>query len=133
MIESLDSIGLAEEIDKRAGKCGVVMPVLIEVNIGREAQKGGVMPEELEAFLSALASLANVKPRGLMTIAPVCESAEAYGEYFSEMVRLRDEVFKRCVESEEEPLLSMGMSGSYETAIEEGATVIRVGRALFAK
>ena len=131
MIESLDSIGLAEEIDKRAGKCGVLMSVLIEVNIGREAQKGGVMPEDLEAFLSDIARLENVKPRGLMTIAPVCESAEAYGEYFEEMVRLRDEVFKKCVESEEEPLLSMGMSGNFEEALKYGSNFVRIGTGIF--
>jgi uncharacterized pyridoxal phosphate-containing UPF0001 family protein len=77
MIESLDSIGLAEEINKRAEKCGVKMPVLIEINIGREAQKGGVMPEELGAFLAGIARFENVLPMGLMTIAPVSES---YGE-----------------------------------------------------
>ena len=131
MIESLDSVSLAAEIDKRAGKCGVKMPVLIEINIGREAQKGGVMPEELEAFLEAIAPFENILPRGLMTIAPVCEKAEEYGVYFAEMVRLRDEVFKKCQKCEEEPLLSMGMSGNFEEALRYGSNFVRIGTGIF--
>ena len=131
MIESLDSVGLAEEINKRAGKCGVKMPVLIEVNIGREAQKGGVMPEALADFLSAIAPLENVLPKGLMTIAPVCETAEEYGVYFSEMVRLREEVFKKCIICEEEPLLSMGMSGNFAEALRYGSNFVRIGTGIF--
>ena len=131
MIESLDSVSLAEEINKRAGKCGVKMPVLIEVNIGREAQKGGVMPEELAAFLAEIASFENVIPRGLMTIAPVCEREEDYAVYFSEMVRLRDEVFAPCVKCEEKPLLSMGMSGNFAEALKYGSNFVRIGTGIF--
>ena len=131
MIESLDSIGLAEEINKRAAKCGVKMPVLVEVNIGREEQKGGVMPEALEGFLSEIAKLENLLPKGLMTIAPVQESAEAYGIYFAEMVRLRDEVFAKCICSEETPLLSMGMSGNFAEALRFGSNFVRIGTGIF--
>lgn len=128
MIESLDSIGLAEEINKRAEKCGVKMPVLIEINIGREAQKGGVMPEELAVFLAEIARFENVLPKGLMTIAPVSES---YGEYFAEMVRLRDDVFAPAVKCEKTPLLSMGMSGNFLEALHYGSNFVRIGTGIF--
>ena len=131
MIESLDSVGLAEEINKRAGKCGVKIPVLIEINIGREAQKGGVMPEDIASFLENIACFENVLPRGLMTIAPVCERAEDYEAYFSEMVRLRDEVFAARVNCGEAPLLSMGMSGNFEKALEYGSNFVRIGTGIF--
>lgn len=128
MIESLDSVGLAEEINKRAQKCGVKMPVLIEINIGREEQKGGVMPEELAGFLAETARFENVLPKGLMTIAPVSES---YGEYFAEMVRLRDEVFAPAVKCTEAPILSMGMSGNFLEALRFGSNFVRIGTGIF--
>ena len=131
MIESLDSVSLAKEINKRAEKCGVKMPVLIEVNIGREAQKGGIMPEALEGFLTEIAQFPNVLPKGLMTIAPVCESAEGYAVYFREMVRLRDEVFATHVCTEEKPLLSMGMSGNFAEALRYGSDFVRIGTGIF--
>ncbi len=131
MIESLSSINLAREIDKRAGKCGRKMPVLAEVNIGREAQKDGVMPEELPAFLKELAAFTNIIPQGLMTIAPVCEKSEDYAPYFREMVRLRDEVFAPLFPSAEKPLLSMGMSGNYREALRHGTDFVRIGTGIF--
>ena len=131
MIESLDSVGLAEEINKRAEKQGIRMPVLIEINIGREAQKGGVMPEELGAFLAEISRFECVLPRGLMTIAPVHEGGEAYAPYFLEMVRLRDEVFAPAVKTEGKPLLSMGMSGNFEEALRHGSDFVRIGTGIF--
>jgi pyridoxal phosphate enzyme (YggS family) len=131
MIESLDSVGLAEEINKRAAKCGLKMPVLIEINIGREEQKGGIMPEALGAFLAEISRFENVIPKGLMTIAPVCGSEAEYGVYFAEMVRLRDEVFAPAVKSEEAPLLSMGMSGNFAEALRYGSNFVRIGTGIF--
>lgn len=131
MIESLDSVSLAEEINKRAEKCGVKMPVLIEINIGREAQKGGVMPEELAGFLSEISRLPHVLPKGLMTIAPVCENKADYAPYFSEMVRLRDEVFAPAAACGEAPLLSMGMSGNFDEALRFGTDFVRIGTGIF--
>lgn len=131
MIESLGSLSLAAEIEKRAAKCGVVMPVLVEVNIGREAQKGGVMPEELADFLRELAKMEHILPRGLMTIAPVCEKEEDYAPYFSEMVHLRDTVFAKQFPGEEKPLLSMGMSGNYAQALRFGSDFVRIGTGIF--
>lgn len=131
MIESLDSVSLAREINKRAEKCGVKMPVLIEVNIGREEQKGGVMPEELGDFLDEISAFPCVLPKGLMTIAPVCEREEDYAVYFREMVRLRDEVFAAHVCTQEAPLLSMGMSGNYAEALRYGSDFVRIGTGIF--
>ncbi len=131
MIESLSTLNLAREIDKRAGACGRKMPVLVEVNIGREAQKDGVMPEDLPAFLAELAAFPNILPKGLMTIAPVCEKSEDYAPYFREMVRLRDEVFAPLFPAAEKPLLSMGMSGNYMEALRHGTDFVRIGTGIF--
>ncbi|MBQ8862103.1 MAG: YggS family pyridoxal phosphate-dependent enzyme [Clostridia bacterium] len=131
MIESLSSLGLAKEIDKRAAKCGIKMPVLVEVNIGREPQKDGIMPEDLPTFLAELAAYPNVLPKGLMTIAPVCEKSEDYAPYFAEMVRLRDEVFAPLFPGEENPLLSMGMSGNFAEALRHGTDFVRIGTGIF--
>lgn len=131
MIESLSGMNLAKEINKRAAKCGIKMPVLIEVNIGREAQKDGIMPEDLPEFLDSLTSLENVLPKGLMTIAPIMESSEDYAPYFEEMVRLRDEVFAPRFPGEEAPLLSMGMSSSFHQALRYGTNFVRIGTGIF--
>ena len=131
MIESLSGMNLAKEIDKRAEKHGIKMPVLVEVNIGREPQKDGVLPEDLPEFLNGIAQFKNIIPRGLMTIAPVCENNESYAPYFAEMVRLRDEVFAVRFPSEEKPLLSMGMSGNFAEAVKFGSNFVRIGTGIF--
>ena len=131
MIESLSGMNLAKEIDKRAEKHGLKMPVLVEVNIGREPQKDGVLPEDLPEFLNGIAQFKNIIPRGLMTIAPVCENNESYTPYFAEMVRLRDEVFAVRFPSEEKPLLSMGMSGNFAEAVKFGSNFVRIGTGIF--
>lgn len=131
MIESLSSLSLAKEIDKRAKKCGVTMPVLIEVNIGREEQKDGILPEELSAFLLSLSEFTSVSPKGLMTIAPVMEDPRDYAPYFEEMVRLRDEVFAKHFPDTEKPLLSMGMSGNFSEALSHGSDFVRIGTGIF--
>lgn len=131
MIESLSGMNLAKEIDKRAEKHGLKMPVLVEVNIGREPQKDGVLPEDLPEFLNGIAQFKNIIPRGLMTIAPVCENNESYAPYFAEMVRLRDEVFAVRFPSEEKPLLSMGMSGNFAEAVKFGSNFVRIGTGIF--
>jgi pyridoxal phosphate enzyme (YggS family) len=131
MIESLSGIGLAKEIDKRAAKHGIKMPVLIEVNIGREAQKDGIMPEELDAFLTQISEFENIMPMGLMTIAPICERSADYAPYFEEMIRLRDEVFVTRFPQVQKPILSMGMSGNFETALKYGSNFVRIGTGIF--
>ena len=133
MIESLDSEGLAEEIQKRAAKIGKSMPVLIEVNIGREEAKSGIFPEELENFCIALKNCPNLSVRGLMTIAPNCEDKNEYHRYFSEMNLLKDQIFPKYFPETESPILSMGMSGSFFQALENGSDIIRIGEGIFGK
>ena len=132
LLHSLDSLRLAEEIEKQAAKRNLVLPVLIEVNSGREEAKGGVLPEEAEAFAEQIAAFSHIALRGVMTMAPVLPSPEEYRPFFRETAG----IYRRLLDGKmlgDAPVLSMGMSDSYEVAIEEGATVIRVGRALFRK
>ncbi|MBQ3490322.1 MAG: YggS family pyridoxal phosphate-dependent enzyme [Clostridia bacterium] len=133
MIESLDSEGLAEEIQKRAEKIGKIMPVLIEVNIGREEAKSGIFPEALDDFCRVLSGYPNISVHGLMTIAPVCEDKNEYNRYFSEMNLLKNRIFPAYFPQEEKPILSMGMSGSFSQALENGSDIIRIGEGIFGK
>ena len=133
MIESLDSENLAAEIQRRAEKIGRIMPVLIEVNIGREEAKSGIFPEELENFCIALKQHPNICVKGLMTIAPICEDKNEYNRYFSEMNRLKNELFPKHFPDIQSPILSMGMSGSFAQALENGSDIIRIGEGIFGK
>ena len=133
MIESLDSLSLAAEIDKQAKKAGVKMPILIELNIGREESKGGIFPEELPALCDALRAYESIVPSGLMTIAPICENKDDYNGYFSEMKRLLDTVFKVKFPESQHSILSMGMSGSFHEALQNGTDIIRIGEGIFGK
>ena len=133
MIESLDSEGLALEIQKRAEKIGKIIPALIEVNIGREEAKSGIFPEELERFCIALCNCPNISVQGMMTIAPICENKDDYHRYFSEMNRLKNEFFPKYFPNVSAPILSMGMSGSFQQALENGSDIIRVGEGIFGK
>ena len=133
MIESLDSESLAAEIQRRAEKIGKIIPALIEVNIGREEAKSGILPEELENFCQALKNYPNIAVQGLMTIAPICEDKNDYHRYFSEMNRLKNELFPKYFPQTESPVLSMGMSGSFVQALENGSDIIRVGEGIFGK
>ena len=131
LIHSLDSIALAEEIDRQAKRVGRRIPVLIEVNSGREEQKGGVLPEDVEGFLLKLRDYTSIEVHGLMTMGPVCEDPEALRPYFRETKRLFDRL--NAASGLGDAILSMGMSDSYAVAIEEGATLVRVGRRIFKK
>ena len=133
MIESLDSEGLAVEIQKRAEKIGKVIPALIEVNIGREEAKSGIFPEDLEKFCVALCNCPNISVQGMMTIAPICENKDDYHRYFSEMNRLKNEIFPKYFPNVSAPILSMGMSGSFQQALENGSDIIRIGEGIFGK
>ncbi len=132
MIHSVDSLRLATDISRHAVALGRKIPVLIEVNSAREAAKGGVMPEDAEALLCELYSLEGLIPSGLMTMGPVCECAEDLRPYFRRTRQLFDKL-KESYDLGDEPVLSMGMSDSYAVAIEEGSTLVRVGRRLFTK
>ena len=132
LIHSLDNLALAKEIDKQAERVGRTVPVLIEINSAREEQKDGVTPEAAEEFLKEVKKFPHLSVRGLMTMGPVFDDPEEIRPYF----RLTRELFVRLNETcgfEGEGILSMGMSDSYRVAIEEGSTLVRVGRRLFNK
>lgn len=129
LLHSLDSLSLAKEIDRLAARHGITVPVLVEVNSGRELQKGGILPESLDGFMDALTEYRHLSVRGLMTMAPRLACKEDYRPYFRETRRAFDCLSHRFDTSE--PILSMGMSESFEIAIEEGSTLVRVGSALF--
>ncbi len=133
MIESLDSLSLAAEIDKQAKKAGIKMPVLIELNIGREEAKGGIFPEDFPALCDGIRAYENLIPSGMMTIAPICENKDDYNGYFSEMKHLLDTVFKEKFPEIQNPILSMGMSGSFHEALQNGTDIIRIGEGIFGK
>ncbi len=127
MIHSVDSISLAEEISAKCSKINKVMDVLIEVNSGKEEAKGGIMPEDVEEFYVLLQNIPFIRVRGLMTMAPRCETKEEYMKYFTLTKKIFDKLFK----DEDDAVLSMGMSESYLYAIEAGANMVRVGSAIF--
>lgn len=131
LIHSVDSLRLASEIDRRAGAIGKVMDVLIEINSGREENKGGVMPEDAAAFAEALMALTHVRVVGIMTIAPVLEKKEDYLKFFSETYEIFLDISAKTRHNKEGFLLSMGMSDSYPQAILCGSNLIRIGSALF--
>ena len=132
LIHSLDSLELAREIDKHAARLGRTIPVLIEVNSANEEQKGGVDPSCVEDFLLELKELRGIETVGLMTMGPVCDDAEMLRPYFRETKQLFDKLNEKYGFSDG-GILSMGMSDSYEVAIEEGSTLVRIGRAFFRK
>ncbi|MEK7354476.1 MAG: YggS family pyridoxal phosphate-dependent enzyme [Chloroflexota bacterium] len=131
MIESLDSLEIAGEIDKQCKRLGKVMPVLIEVNSGREQRKSGVFPEGIEQMAREIAAYPNLKLMGLMTVGPYSGSAEELGPYFAETRQLFEKLKRLNLPGVEMKYLSMGMSGSYRVAIEEGANMVRIGTKIF--
>ena len=131
MIETVDSFELAKEIDKYCKRVGKVMPVLVEVNSGREPQKFGVMPEETEGLIRAISRFDNIKVMGLMTMGPRFGDPEESRPYFRETKRIFDNLKKAHIPNVEMRYLSMGMSNSYHIAIEEGANIVRIGTKIF--
>ena len=133
MIHSLDNERLAAEIEKQAAKRGIVMDVLVEINSGHEESKSGLAPDAVADFCMGLSQYPHVKLRGFMTMAPKCDKNEEYRKYFQETSQLCLDIWQKKLHNIDRPILSMGMSGSFEAAIAEGADVVRVGRALFEK
>lgn len=132
LIHSLDSIALAEELNKQAKRQGIRIGALIEINSAREESKGGIDPDNTEKFFLSLKEFDNLDIRGIMTMGPALEDKEAIRPYF----RMTKEIFDKINAQygfAGEPILSMGMSGSYQIAIEEGANLVRIGRRLFEK
>jgi pyridoxal phosphate enzyme (YggS family) len=131
-IHSVDNLKLAEEIDLRAGRAGKIMPILLEVNLAGEASKSGIHTEaELLAILEPLAHLANIRLTGLMTMPPFFDEPELARPYFRRLRELRDRINTMNLAGCQLTELSMGMSGDFEVAVEEGATMVRVGSAIF--
>jgi len=131
MIETVDSWRLAQEIDRRCATIGKVMPILVEVNSGREASKTGVLPEDVDELVQRLSELPHIRVQGLMTMGPRFGDPEDARPYF----RITREAFDRLgaanIPNVEMRYLSMGMSNSYHVAIEEGANMVRIGTLLF--
>jgi len=131
MIQSVDSLALAVDIDRRAGAAGIRQDVMLEINVGREATKAGFSPGGAEDAMTGLEALPNLAVKGLMAIPPPGPDAEASRPYFRtlrELARSLGSPGLRRVRMEE---LSMGMSGDFEVAVEEGATMVRIGTAIF--
>jgi pyridoxal phosphate enzyme (YggS family) len=131
MIETVDSLKLAAEIDNRCKQAQKTMSILIEINSGREAQKYGVLPEETEDLIKQIAPLANIKIMGLMTMGPFAGDPEDARPYFVETRKIFEKIKKQNIPQGEMKYLSMGMSNSYKVAIEEGANMVRLGTLLF--
>jgi len=129
MIQSVDSLHVAQEISKRAEQAGKTMPILLEVNLAGEASKFGYRPEKLEAELTALNALPRLEIHGLMTVPPWTSNAENVRPVFRQLRELKQRAEQ--VLGAPLPHLSMGMTGDFEVAIEEGATIVRIGTALF--
>ncbi|MCX8011564.1 MAG: YggS family pyridoxal phosphate-dependent enzyme [Desulfobacterota bacterium] len=131
MIQSVDSLELAREISVRAIKEGKIMEILIQVNVGEERTKSGIKPLELEGLLRDASTLKGIKVKGLMTIPPYFPEAEKGRPFFQKLRELRDKLLPYCAGNISLEHLSMGMSGDFEVAIEEGATILRIGTAIF--
>ena len=131
LIHSVDSEKLLYEINRQAEKHDLTMDVLIEINIGREENKGGILPEDLPEFIDKALSYPRVRVRGLMTIAPKCEEKDEYRKFFTQTYQMSLDILQKKLHNIDSPVLSMGMSNSYEIAAACGATLVRVGSAVF--
>lgn len=134
LIHSVDSLRLAKEIDRQAAKHSLVMDILIEVNIGGEESKGGILPEELDAFLDGISEFSHIRPMGLMVIPPQNASKEETFEYFTQTYQFFVDFCEKKVHNNIDTyILSMGMSDSYEDAVAAGSNLVRIGSAIFGK
>jgi pyridoxal phosphate enzyme (YggS family) len=131
MIQTVHSVRMAEEIDRRCAQAGKVLPVLIEVNSGRESQKSGLMPEAVEAAMTDMSGLVHIRVQGLMTMGPDRTEARELAPYFRATRMLFESLGRADLPNTEMKYLSMGMSDSYKVAVAEGATMVRLGRAIF--
>ena len=131
MIETVDSWALAEQIERRCAAIHKTMPVLVEVNSGREPAKSGALPEEVEDLIRRMAALPHLSIQGLMTMGPPFGDPEEARTYFRETKRIFDRIAGAGIPNVQMRTLSMGMSNSYEVAIEEGANLVRLGTRLF--
>ena len=131
LIHSIDSIHLAEAVNAEAKKHNRIMPVLVEVNVAQDESKSGFLMEKAENAIREIAKLSNIRVEGLMTIAPFVENAEENRQYFVKLRKLSVDIAAKNIDNVTMHHLSMGMTGDYEVAIEEGATMVRVGTGIF--
>ena len=131
LIHSVDSYRLAEEVNIQAKKKNIIVPILVEVNIAHEESKFGISEEDAIQLVEEIAELENVRIKGLMTIAPYVENAEDNRLYFRKIKDLSVDIAAKNIDNVSMEILSMGMTGDYEVAIEEGATMVRVGTGIF--
>lgn len=131
MIQSLDSLSLAKEIDKQAKKHGIVMKVLVEINAGMEASKSGIPIEETEEFIRQVSEFENIRVMGLMAIPPIMTDEDAQRKIFQKIYKNYVDISTKNIHNVSMMYLSLGMSDDYVLAVEEGANLIRVGSALF--
>jgi hypothetical protein len=131
LIHSVDSLRLAEQIEADAQKAGLDIDILLEVNVAGEESKFGLAPEEVEETARRISDLSHVHIRGLMTIAPFVDDPEDNREIFKKLYQLAVDIRSKNIDNIDMSVLSMGMTGDYEVAVEEGATMIRVGTGIF--
>lgn len=131
LIHSVDSLRLAQTIEKEAEKKNCVVDILIEINMAREESKYGIYPEELEALLREISHLSHIRVKGLMTVAPNVKNPEENRKIFTEMKKLSVDIAKKNIDNIIMNILSMGMSNDYNIAVEEGANMVRVGTSIF--
>lgn len=131
LIQSVDSVKLANEIAKQSIKHNKITDVLVEVNIGREENKSGVYPENLDELLCQMAQIDGIKVKGLMTIPPICDNKHKISKYFNNMHNIFIDISQKKLDNIDMTILSMGMSTDYYEAILEGANMVRIGSSLF--
>ena len=131
MIHSVDSLHLAETINEEAAKKGIVVKILVQVNVSGEETKFGIKPSEVTEFVKQISKMPNIKMEGFMTIAPFTENPEENRCFFHDLKKISVDTAALNIDNISVRHLSMGMSGDYRTAIEEGATIIRVGTSIF--
>lgn len=131
MIESVDSVKLAKEINRVSANKGLISNVLVEVNVGKEESKSGIFVEQLEELLLEIAQMKSIKVKGLMTIPPICDDEKQLNEYFGTMYQSFIDIKSKKLDNIDMDVLSMGMSGDFETAVANGSNIVRVGSAIF--
>lgn len=131
LIQSVDSVKLASEISRCSSKLGITTDILVEVNIGREANKSGVMPEQLDELLAQLSEIEAIRVKGLMAIPPICDFAQENRKFFDNMRNIFLDIRSKNIDNISMDILSMGMSDDYTEAIKCGANMVRIGSALF--
>ncbi len=131
LIHSVDSLKLAQEINKKAAKAGKVMDILVEINVADEESKFGITCDMAEDIIRELSTMENIRVRGLMTVAPFVDDGEQNRPVFRRLKQLLVDINAKKLDNVNMDILSMGMTGDYEVAVEEGATIVRVGTGIF--